>query len=92
MLTTAKVLAIGRVSLRLTVPQEHGLRRRAEPQARKNQAEVSAEPQARKARQELLLLFRSGDEKVGHRLGRVAETLEQQKELAAGETEGAPAR
>ena len=91
-LTTEKVLAIGRVSLRLTAPQERGLRRRAEPQARRNQVEVSAEPQARKARQELLLLFRSGDEKDGHRLGRVAETLEQQKELAAGATEEAPAR
>ena len=92
MLTTEKVLVTGRVSRRPTAPQERGLRRRAEPQARRNQVEVSAEPQARKARQELLLLFRSGDEKDGHRLGRAAATLGQQKELAAGAIEEVPVR
>ena len=40
----------------------------------------------------MLLPIRSGGEKVVHRLGRVAETLEREKELAAGATEGAPAR
>ena len=91
-LTTEKVLVTGRVSLRPTAPLERGLCRQAEPQARRNQVEVSAEPQARKARQELLLPIRSGGEKVVHRLGRVAEILVQEKEPATGATEEAPAR